>query len=129
MIRSSRAAFALVLALAAPALAQEPAASPAPSPAPSPLASPAPDGRPVLELTLDDAVRRTLESNADIAVERYTPEESEYSVRQLTSYYEPYVTSTIGQRSNTSPATNAFTGASKLSNDTLTYNFGAFESL
>ena len=127
MIRVSRAVLALLLASAAPLLAQAPA--PSPSASPSLLASPAPDGRPVLELSLEDAVRRTMENNADIAVERYTPESSEYNVKQLTGYYEPYVTSTIGQRSNTQPATNAFTGASKLSNDTLTYNFGALESL
>jgi len=135
MMRLSRAAFALVLASAAPALAQSPAPSPSPSPSPelpsypSALASPAPDNRPVLELALDDAVKRTLENNADIAVERFNPESSEYNVRQLTGYYEPYAISTLGQRSITSPATNAFTGATKLSNDTLTYNFGAFENL
>jgi outer membrane protein len=127
MIRLSRAAFALLLASATPVLAQE--TVPAPSPAPSVLASPAPDGRPVLELSLDDAVRRTLENNADIAVERFEPEDSEYNIRQLSAFYEPYVTSTVGQRSNTQPATSAFTGAPNLETDTWTYNFGAFKNL
>ena len=98
MIRVSRAAFALLLASTAPAFAQAPA--PSPSPAPTALASPAPDGRTVLELSLDDAVKRTLENNADIAVERYNPESSDYNVRQLSGYYEPYVTSTAGKRSS-----------------------------
>jgi outer membrane protein len=127
MIRVSRAAFALLLASAAPAFAQAPA--PSPSPNPTTYASPAADGRPVLDLSLDDAVKRTLENNADIAVERYNPESSDYNVRQLTGYYEPYVTSTVGDRSATSPATNAFTGASKLTNNTWTYNLGAFQAL
>ncbi|PYQ40761.1 MAG: hypothetical protein DMF77_17655 [Acidobacteria bacterium] len=122
MIRVSRAAFALLLVSAAPAFAQAPAPSPT-------LASPAPDGRPVLELSLDEAVKRTLENNADIAVERYNPEESDYNVRQLKGYYEPYVISTLGQRSNTQPASNAFAGAAAPQTRTLTYNFGAFQSL
>ena len=127
MIRVSRAAFALLLVSAAPAFAQAPA--PSPSPTPTTLASPAPDGRPVLELSLDEAVKRTLENNADIAVERYNPEESDYNVRQLKGYYEPYVISTLGQRSNTQPASNAFAGAAAPQTRTLTYNFGAFQSL
>ena len=98
MIRVSRAAFALLLASAAPAFAQ------APVPSPSAFPSPAPDGRPAIELSLDDAVRRTLENNADIAVERFSPESSDYNVRQLQGTYEPYLTSTAGKRSNTQPA-------------------------
>ncbi len=127
MIRVSRAAFALLLASAAPAFAQAPV--PPPSPAPTALASPAPDGRPTLELTLDDAVKRTLENNADIAVERYNPDSSDYNIRQLKGYYEPYVISTLGQRSNTQPASNAFAGAAAPQTRTLTYNVGALQSL
>ena len=127
MIRLSRLALALVLTPAASVLAQEP--SPYPRASPTTLASPVPDGRPVLELSLDDAVKRTLENNADIAVQRYDPESADYNVRQLTGYYEPYITSTAGRRSNTQPATNAFTGASKLTNGTWTYNFGALQAL
>ncbi|HEY8152452.1 MAG TPA: TolC family protein, partial [Vicinamibacteria bacterium] len=123
----SRAAFALLLASAAPAFA--PAPAPSPSPAPTTLASPAPDRRPTLDLSLDDAVKRTLENNADIAVERFNPDSSDYNVRQLKGYYEPYVISTLGQRSNTQPASNAFAGAAAPQTRTLTYNFGAFQSL
>ena len=93
-----------------------PSARSLPEPRPNPLASPPPDTRPVLELSLDDAVKRTLENNADIAVERYNPESSDYNVRQLKGYYEPYLISTIGDRSQTLPATNAFTGAERLNN-------------
>jgi outer membrane protein len=123
MIRVSRAAFALLLASAAPAFAQ------APVPSPSAFPSPAPDTRPAIELSLDDAVKRTLENNADIAVERFSPESSDYNVRQLQGSYEPYLTSTAGKRSNTAPATNAFTGAAALETTNWTYNVGAFQSL
>src|SRR3954462_12792331 len=123
MIRVSRAAFALLLASAAPAFAQ------APVPSPSAFPSPAPDGRPAIELSLDETVRRTLENNADIAVERFSPESSDYTVRVLQGSYEPYLASTAGKRPNTSPATNAFTGAAALETTNWTYNVGAFQSL
>jgi outer membrane protein TolC len=129
MMRLSRAAFAILLVCAAPALARAQEPIPSPSPRPAALASPAPDDRPVLELSLDDAVKRTLENNADIAVEKFNPEASDYNVRQLKGYYEPYLISTIGQRSNTSPASNAFAGAAAPNTRTLTYNFGATQSL
>jgi outer membrane protein len=98
--------------------AQEAPASPAQEPPASP-------DRPVLELTLDDTVKRALENNIDIAVERYRPEASGQTVRQALGVYEPVLFSTISKRSQTSPATNAFTGAAKLESDTATYNFGA----
>ncbi|HWO50566.1 MAG TPA: TolC family protein, partial [Ornithinibacter sp.] len=123
----SRAAFALFLASAVPAFAQAPA--PYPSPSPNPLASARPDTRPVLELSLDDAVRRTLENNADIAVDKFDPESADYNVRGLKGYYEPYLISTVGDRSQTLPATNAFTGAERLNNKTFTYNFGAAQAI
>ena len=96
MIRLSRAACVLLLAApCATALAQE--VAPSPSPMPSVLASPAPDTRPVLELSLDDAVKRTLENNADLAVEKYNPESSQYNIRQFEGYYEPLLNSTVSQ--------------------------------
>src|SRR6185436_12734310 len=127
MIRVSRAAFALFLASAVPAFAQAPA--PYPSPSPNPLASARPDDRPVLELSLDDAVRRTLENNADIAVDKFDPESADYNVRGLKGYYEPYLISTFGDRSQTLPATSTFTGAERLNNKTFTYNVGAFAAI
>jgi outer membrane protein TolC len=108
------------LALLAFVVAGRPAAAQEPTPSP---------GGPVLNLSLEDAVRRTLENNVDIAVEKFNPESSEYNVRQLRAYYEPYLSSTLTSNSRTSPASNAFTGASKLDVDTRTYNFGAAENL
>ena len=128
MIRLSRAACVLLLAApCATALAQE--VAPSPSPMPSVLASPAPDTRPVLELSLDDAVKRTLENNADLAVEKYNPESSQYNIRQFEGYYEPLLNSTVSQGSVTQPPSNAFAGATKPLTRTLTYNVGATENL
>jgi outer membrane protein len=125
MSRFNRAVAAVVLAapLAVPfANAQERMPSPAPTPA-------ADDPRPVLELTLDEAVRRTLENNVDIAVERFNPESSVLNVDELRGFYEPVLTSLVTQNSAARPASNVFAGAANIDTDTLNYNFGAFQNV
>src|SRR6266571_6302984 len=88
MRRTTRALGALLLcsslAPGAPVLAQE---------------------RPTLELTLDDAVKRALENNADIAVERYNPDSSKESVRQTQGYYDPFLSSTLNKNRTIVPGT------------------------
>lgn len=89
----------------------------------------APAERPLLELTLDDAVKRALDNNADIAVEKYNPEDSVHAVRGIEGFYDPLLTSTVLSRSQTDPARNAFTGGEKVDTDTLTYDFGVSQNL
>ncbi len=131
MIRMSRCALAFGLALA-PALA----AAQAPSPAPpySPVARPAPlapavDPRPVLNLSLEEAVKRAMANNVDIAVEKFTPEASELDIAELKGFYEPILTSTVQQNSTSSAAQSVFSGAEVENRDTFTYDFGANQSL
>jgi len=126
MLRTSRAIAAVIfvsaLGLPSRARAQAPVAPP-PSPPPTSTA------RPTLELSLDESVKRAVENNNDIAVERYNPELSEEAIRLYRGYYDPLLTSTMNQNSRTSPATNAFAGATKVDNKTTTYNFGAAQLL
>ena len=109
-------ALSLALSLGLPALARAQATT-----------TPAPE-RPTLELSLEDAVKRALENNVDIAVERYNPELSEESIQLYRGSYDPLLTSTVTQNSRTSPSTNAFAGATKVDNKTFTYNFSALKS-
>jgi len=67
MRRLMRASFVLVAALI-------PGSAPAQEP---------PAEQPELRLSLEDAVKRTLENNTDIAVERFNPEDSAEQVRQV----------------------------------------------
>ena len=85
--------------------------------------------RPVLELTLDDAVERALKNNVDIAVERFAPESAAEAVREAQGVYDPLLTSTITKTSDTSAARSSFQGADKVDTDTLVYNFGASQAL
>jgi outer membrane protein len=118
MIGTSRAfapALALMLAVPGAARAQE--------------ATTPPPERPTLELSLDESVKRALENNVDIAVERYNPELSEETIRLYRGSYDPLLISTVSQNSRSSPATNAFAGATEVVNKTTTYNFGADQLL
>ncbi|MCL4821640.1 MAG: TolC family protein [Vicinamibacteria bacterium] len=80
--------------------------------------------RPTLELGLEDAVKRALENNVDIAVGKYDPEAAEQDVFGARGAYDPLLTSTLSKLSRTSEANNAFAGAAKPETDVFTYNFG-----
>jgi outer membrane protein len=117
----------LALALVAGPLAgaQEQPLAPAPPPA---LLS-ADDPRPVLELTLDEAVRRTLQNNVDIAVERFNPESTAVEVDELKGFYEPVLTSLLSQNSVARPSSNAFAGATNIDTRNINYDFGAVQAI
>ena len=122
---------ALVLAAALfPALADAQAPVPQPSPAGRPAPpEPSPDPRPVLNLSLEEAVQRAIANNLDIAVQKFDPQASQLDVAELRGYYEPYLSSSVGQTSIESPAGNSFSGADVQESDTLNFDFGAQQSL
>ncbi len=87
------------------------------------------DDRPALELSLDEAVKRALENNTDIAVEKYNPEFSAESVRGALGIYDPFLSATLRQSRRTDPPSSAFSGGDKVKTDTFTYNFGISQYL
>jgi outer membrane protein TolC len=90
--------------------------------------------RPVLELSLEDAVKRALESNTDILVEKYNPESSSEDVRSARGFYDPFFTSSVSRDRATPLPTSPFV-AEKETTDTWNFGFdqaipsGAFFSL
>jgi outer membrane protein TolC len=114
--QSTMAALLLAASLAAP-------------PAVRGQEAPAAPDRPALELSLEETVKRALENNVDIAVERHRPQASAETVREAQAAYEPLLYSTILQRSQTDPARNVFAGAQEVNTDTTTYNFGLAQYL
>jgi outer membrane protein len=85
--------------------------------------------RPVLELSLDDAVKRALDNNLDIAVDRYNPVAGAEGVRQALGAYDPFLSGVLSTGSQQSPATNAFSGGAKVTTDTKIWNFGVTQYL
>ena len=118
MRRTTRALGVLLLgwllAPAIPAAAQEPA----------PQTGPTSPDRPVLELSLDEAVKRAFEGNADILVEQYNPKISAEDVRGAQGFYDPLLFGTVSRNSSDSKSSNFFSGAPAVEQDTNVWNFG-----
>jgi outer membrane protein TolC len=110
----------MVAALLVPgpgAVAQEPAA-------PTPAQQAAAPDRTVVQLSLDEAVKRALENNVDIAVERYNPELSAEGVRSAEGYYDPFLFSTLTHTSSDTKGTTAISGGTAVNSKTDVWNFG-----
>jgi outer membrane protein TolC len=86
---------------------------------------PAPAEQQTLQLSLDEAVKRALENNADIVVERYNPQLSEQSVRSALGYYDPYLTGTYTRTSSDAKGTSAFSGGAIVNTKQDVWNLGA----
>jgi outer membrane protein TolC len=78
-----------------------------------------------LQLTLDEAVKRALDNNNDIAVARYNPELSEQSVLSYKGYYDPYLFSNLSHSSTDTQGTSAFSGGTTVNTKRDLWNFGA----
>jgi outer membrane protein len=77
-----------------------------------------------LQLTLDEAVKRALENNNDIAVARFNPELSEQSLFSARGYYDPYVFANLSHNSTDTKGTSAFSGGNTVNTKRDVWNFG-----
>src|SRR3954453_4790754 len=68
------------------------------------------DNRPVVSLTLEDAVRFALDRNLDIAVQRLNPEINDIAYASIKSVYHPNLTSLLSTQSTTNAATSTVSG-------------------
>ncbi len=98
---------------------------------PTPEAAPAiaAQGGALRELHLMDAVELALAQNLDIAVERLTPQATDFQLAGLRNNYRPLASSTVGMRSQVNPPTNQLNGGQRVTNDTATYNFGVAQEV
>ena len=76
------------------------------------------------DLRLDEAVELALAQNLDIAVERLSPQVTDFQIAGLRGAYRPVANSSFGQRGQVNPPTNQLNGGQRVENDTTTYNFG-----
>src|SRR3954451_5915924 len=68
------------------------------------------DNRPVIAITLDDAVKFALERNLDIAVQRLNPEINDIAYASIKSVYHPNLTSLVSTQSTTNASTSTVSG-------------------
>ena len=86
------------------------------------------DARRRCPLTLEDAVRRAIDNNLEMAVERLNPQTFDFTLASLRANYKPNATSTFGRRDNVRPPTNLLNpGSPNVS--TMTYNAGIAQNL
>jgi len=126
MTRPSRAwaVLALVPVLAGPVAGQEQKLT-------APMLGIPPDApeRPTLELSLDAAVKRALESNAQLQVSKYDPELAAQNVKGAEGYYDPFLSAALFKNSADNPQTNLFSGGETVTNKTDIWNFGLNQAI
>ena len=91
------------------------------------------DNRPVIALTLDDAVKFALERNLDIAVQRLNPEINDIAYASIKSIYHPALTSLLSTASTTNASTSTTSGGSAAGQPIVAgvtnYNAGIAQSI
>ncbi|PYR28853.1 MAG: hypothetical protein DMF98_01680, partial [Acidobacteria bacterium] len=90
------------------------------------------ESRPVVQLTLDDAVKFALDRNLDISVQRLNPQINDIAIASIRSVYHPSLTSTVSQASTRGTPTSQLqlsTGGGGTNTETLAYNGGLAQSL
>jgi outer membrane protein TolC len=87
-----------------------------------PAQSPAPQAGMVKRLSVDDAVALALEQNLNLQVQRLDPQLQDLAILQTKTAWTPVVSSTISNRSSTSPVQSILAGAE---DQLVNENFGA----
>jgi outer membrane protein len=99
---------------------------------PAAQAVPGQGDRPIVRLSLDDAIKLALDRNLDISVQRLNPQTFDFSLASLQAIYRPTLTSTVSQFSQTNPANQTTSGGvvgTGIASSTTTYNGGMSQSL
>ena len=83
---------------------------------------------PSVPLTLEEAVRRAMDNNLEMAVERLNPQTFDFTLSSLRANYHPNATTSLGRRDNVRPPTNLLNpGSPNVS--TMTYNSGIAQNV
>ena len=80
---------------------------------------------PRVSLTLEETVKRALENNLDIAVQRINQQVFDVNIASIRSVYSPVLTSTVSSQTSRNASTSTISGAATLApitNDTLVFN-------
>jgi outer membrane protein len=76
------------------------------------------------ELTLQDAIKLTLENNLDLQIEKYNPEIADEQIAYQKGVFTPTFTSNFLHNGIKSPSSSDLTGATSLIDKEYDYNFG-----
>jgi len=79
---------------------------------PAPRTAAQGDTRPVVRLSIEDAVKLALERNLDIAVQQLNPQINDISIASAYAVYKPVVTGLLNTQSTAQPPTSTLVGTS-----------------
>jgi outer membrane protein len=85
--------------------------------------------RPVLQLSVDQAVKMALENNIELAVERLNPTLQDLSILQVKGAYRPTLGSTVNTSSNMPLPTSLLNGGTRVTNETSNFNASLAQAL
>ena len=97
-----------------------------------PLPVGSPDSGPRVSLTLEDAVKRALENNLDIAVQRIGQQVYDVNIASIRSVYSPTVSSLISNQSSKNASTSTISGGqtgATINNSTFVFNGGLVQDV
>ncbi|MGD8361115.1 MAG: TolC family protein [Gemmatimonadota bacterium] len=80
------------------------------------------EGRPLVPMTLEEAIARALELNLDIQTARLSPQIQEYSLSAAESVFDPTLGATLGYNNSTNLPTSQLDGGAQVTNQRSTYN-------
>ena len=87
------------------------------------------EARPVIQLTVEQAVRMALENNIELSIERLNPQLQDLSLEQTRGAYRPTLGSTVNANSNMPLPTSLLNGGTKVTNETANANVNIAQTL
>ncbi len=87
------------------------------------------DGRPMLSMTLDEAIARALEHNLDIRSARLDPQIQELALDGARAAFNPRFNATVGYNNSTSQSTSQLDGGTRITTEQNTFNLGLAQPL
>jgi outer membrane protein TolC len=87
------------------------------------------EARPVVKLTVEQAVRMAFENNIELSVERLNPQLQDLSLEQTRGGYRPTLGSTINANSSMPLPTSLLNGGSRVTNETANVNANISQTL
>ena len=79
-------------------------------------------GRPLVEMSLQDAIDRALERNLDIQTARLAPQMQQYALRSAQAAFTPTLSGSYGYNNSTRQSTSQLDGGARTTTERLTFN-------
>ena len=126
-------ALSVLLVIPGGLVAQQPTTNP-PAPTLEPYEvgralPPVEEGKPVISLTLEQAIERALEMNLDIQSARLTPQMQDYSLIAARAAFLPSLNSTFGYNNSSNQSTSQLDGGARTTTQRNTFNLGLSQTV